>query len=944
MAFVPKSDEMEDRGDCYAGSCPTGHDSKSGKSFTISKSSPVFHCFNCGIRGNYIHLIELIKFGASSSGKKGSPTFKDTLEFLADKYGISYSQEAKDSVFEIVEWIISDYADQMEKYNKGLVEKIRSKYGFTEEFIKSERIGYGYECPSKKAIDLWTREQLLSTGLFNISKKTSTGLFHIYHNRVVFPYQINGQIKYSTGRSTEAYPKSKYFKQYVRTEKRGYVSESIKNDILSCHNDYEYIVITEGVTDYFSLKMNNINVVSPTTTAFKKGDSSKIIEFLKKFKFVYIANDNDKNGAGQKGADRMSEMLIDVGINSYIISLPRNSYQEKMDVCEFIKLNSASKFLELKENATSYIDILLDRIPSDSNKEYILNNIDALIPKLSNLPDETIDIIIFDKIKNKFKLSAMRTLLNGVKKKVLDLKRVNMTTSTNSDIFDDELFDINMISSGQDFRNGVLYYTVSKPSQITDQKNVTRIVNLPFIVSSDNKITEIIDNQIISDGFALNKKISNELKFDTWSFKKCEYSVENYIKGNTSICPSELFSELKGFIDAHVYFQNDYESSFLSTALMTFPLYMIFDAIGYIQLWAEKRSGKTTVMEILQSLGFNAMLSSSMTDAAIFRSIEYYRPLLLMDEAEDLNPSQKSRESHKSEKLELLKSGYKKSGSATRCEGQNNAVVTFNNYSPKVFAGTKTIDSILLDRVIVIEMKRASEDIELQELISLKTTPLTTKLRNKIYCYAMQHCKDVEDIYMRGMDLHRDTLAENKITYRAKELWSPYLSVALLIDKYNPNLNVFNSLLIMANDEIVTKETFNNESKYLDIIELLYLWVRNIKNESDPEMSLLYEEDVFLRLGISKFFIKQVLKGDDNEDDFSFLNYEKLIKVLRRFKVIDKDCILKRHRIGSKRSQALILNKDKLLKSLMTYKKNHHEEVMDDIQKLKGIEDLEDLD
>ncbi len=45
----------------YHGTCPTGHASQSGTSFHVDTNQQVFHCFNCGIGGDVISLVEKTK-------------------------------------------------------------------------------------------------------------------------------------------------------------------------------------------------------------------------------------------------------------------------------------------------------------------------------------------------------------------------------------------------------------------------------------------------------------------------------------------------------------------------------------------------------------------------------------------------------------------------------------------------------------------------------------------------------------------------------------------------------------------------------------------------------------------------------------------------------------------------------------------------------------------
>ena len=941
-------------GTSYEGDCPTGHDSKSGKSFRVNTMAPNFHCFNCGISGSYIHLVELINFGVSSSGKGGTDTFIQTLELLKDKYGLdtpnSYGE--KDNIYEIISWACHFYNQKLFQDKPVLVRKIGEKYGLTSDFMMQECIGYGLKCPSKEMLEFFSYEELLSTGLFNKSERSSTGLFHIHQDRIVFPYNVKGRPIYTIGRKT-AQTKDwstdikapKYFKQYVHNEKHNYVSNVIKNPIVHCNKDYNEIVVTEGITDYLVAKQNGINAVSAVTTSFKKGEYELVAEFCKKFKKVYIANDNDENGAGQKGCERICEMFSASRINPYIITIPRHGDKDKTDLSEFVRDNGIDAFLNLRADSQTYLDTLINKIPEDIDKSELLEALTKTLDCLKHFSEEVIEIYILDKIKKRFGLASMKSLIKAIKDKAYDKQlAVNESVKKQSNnIFEDHSSDINMISSGQDYYKDCLYYTVTRPQQATDKNGVVKIINKPFLVGSNKNIIEIKDQQIISDGFALNKKISPDNKFENWTFSNSDYSVEKYVNGNVDINPYDLFLKIKQFINKYVYFVNDYESTFCAIALMTFPLYMVFDAIGYIHLWAEKRSGKTTLLEIFQMLGFNSMMSSSMTDAAIFRSIEFFRPLLLIDEAENLNPSAKAKENNPSEKLELLKSGYKKSGSATRCEGQNNTVMTFHNFSPKVFAGTKRADSILEDRMILIEMKRASEGAKIEELIEAKVKKEASEIRDMTHCYAMQFCNKIEDIYHKDLDNYKEELSDHKVIFRSKELWTPYLCTALLVDAYSNDNGVFNQLLEKALNGVETTAAFSGDSKSIEIIEHLYLWVKRVQNGYEKDMALLYEGDVYLRRAITDFFIKGVLKSTEHEDDFSYVNYQNLKHTLRKFNVIDKDCDMQNYRITNKRGAALILRKERILDSLITYKNSYDDEVLEDINVYKG-KSIETLD
>lgn len=945
LSFLP---ELQQQGANYVGQCPTGHESKSGTSFQVDSTKSSFHCFNCGIKGNYIHLIELVTFGECSSGGGGTETFRKTLKLLADRYGLNDDRESsgKESVFTIIDWVVSHYHRQIKK--TPILSKVADRYGLSEKFLMAERWGYGGECPSLEMREFWTLDEILSTGLFNRSKKTKSGAFHIYQDRIVIPYNDAGRVTYTIGRRTgktkgiNGTPAPKYFKQYIHSEKRPFVSESIKNEIVKYRRDKKEVLITEGITDYLVAKMNGLNAVSAVTTSFKKDEFEAVVKFCSQFETVYIANDTDENEAGQKGADRIAKMLLKAGINPRIITLPLGEDQTDTDFVDYVKRCGIDGYSELKKSAPTYIQHLINQVDEDIDREHLMRELEPILHLMRGLPHSSIEIYIMDKIRNKFKLTSMKTTLQSMMDIALSAQP-ELEAQTDQDVM--EIFkkhsqNITLISSGQDYTGGTLYYTITRPEAVTDKNGVVKMINRVFIVTSKRAFFEVTDYQIISDNFALQRKLGPEYRCEEWSFNTGKYSVENFVSGKVDINPAEVYKRVEEFISRHVYFKEKYESPFCAMIPMVSAVVMIFNAVGYPHLWAEKRSGKTTLMECLQLLGFNARLSSSISDAALFRTVEAFRPLLLTDEAENLNPSQKQRESGQSEKLELLKSGYKKSGSATRCEGQTHSIVNFHNYCLKVFAGTKTADPILADRMIMIEMRRATEETELEELIEARVKEEAQEIKDMIYCLAMQFASAIDDIYVNELEARKKILKDHKVTFRQKELWSPYLSMAILVDRFEPELGVFDMLLKKAYTGVKTQETFSSDSKSMEIIERLYLWIKKRKNE--PVLGHNYDDNIFFRKNITNDFIRTHLNSEENEDDFYWVNYQNLKNMLRKYDIIDNESEIKRHQRLDERGAAIHLDPKRILESLRIYKNTIDDEVLKDIEEVTGKKMVED--
>ena len=133
----------------------------------------------------------------------------------------------------------------------------------------------------------------------------------------------------------------------------------------------------------------------------------------------------------------------------------------------------------------------------------------------------------------------------------------------------------------------------------------------------------------------------------------------------------------------------------------------VFDAFGctpYLAITsAEKRSGKTRLLEVLELLVGEPLPTANISDAALFRVVADKSPTLLMDEVDAIFKS-RGRE----ELRGLLNAGYRRGAVAHRMGGANNRnLETFPAYCPKAFAGIgDCLPDTITDRSIPIRLKR----------------------------------------------------------------------------------------------------------------------------------------------------------------------------------------------------------------------------------------------
>lgn len=113
-----------------------------------------------------------------------------------------------------------------------------------------------------------------------------------------------------------------------------------------------------------------------------------------------------------------------------------------------------------------------------------------------------------------------------------------------------------------------------------------------------------------------------------------------------------------------------------------------------------KRCGKTTLMILIREFVRRPLLASSASAAVIFRSIERFRPTLLLDEADTwLRGNEQLRG--------VLNGGHsRKTAGVLRSVGDDHEPHMFSTYCPKALAGIGRLADTLEDRSIAIPLKR----------------------------------------------------------------------------------------------------------------------------------------------------------------------------------------------------------------------------------------------
>lgn len=112
------------------------------------------------------------------------------------------------------------------------------------------------------------------------------------------------------------------------------------------------------------------------------------------------------------------------------------------------------------------------------------------------------------------------------------------------------------------------------------------------------------------------------------------------------------------------------------------------------------RCGKSTAVAVVGALAPRALLVSGITPAALFRSVEVWHPTLLIDEADTVLPGNEDLRG-------VLNAGHTRHAAVViRCVGDDQTPTRFSVWCPKVLALIGRPPTTVLDRSILVELRR----------------------------------------------------------------------------------------------------------------------------------------------------------------------------------------------------------------------------------------------
>lgn len=192
--------------------------------------------------------------------------------------------------------------------------------------------------------------------------------------------------------------------------------------------------------------------------------------------------------------------------------------------------------------------------------------------------------------------------------------------------------------------------------------------------------------------------------------------------------------------------------------------FRIFPKLALIS--PEKRCGKTTTLEVAKSMAKHGLMTSNMSAASIYRMSEKEQYTLLIDEADTFLTNRDA------EINGLINSSHNKSAAkVTRCVGESHEAKVFSTWMPMVLASIGDLADTLMDRSIVINLRRKKSH-ELTEELPVDLDKLNEPLCQTIAAW-------VE--YNRSAIKHQSVQLPKVGNDRAGDNWLPLFKVAKVL-------------------------------------------------------------------------------------------------------------------------------------------------------------------
>jgi hypothetical protein len=232
-----------------------------------------------------------------------------------------------------------------------------------------------------------------------------------------------------------------------------------------------------------------------------------------------------------------------------------------------------------------------------------------------------------------------------------------------------------------------------------------------------------------------------------------------------------LLESLTAFVRRYVVL-SDEQADVIALWVVHTHAFAAADTTPYLEVTsAEKRSGKSRLLEVLDTVVARAWYTGRVTSAVLVRKVAGEQPALLLDESD---AAFKGDREYAETLRGVLNAGFRRGGKASLCVGQG-ANITYEDFpvfSPKAIAGIGKLPDTVSDRAIKIELRRRARSEKVERFRLRKVKDEAEKLRDGAAAWAEAHMKQLTG--------HEPELPE-ELDDRAQDIAEALLAIAEVV-------------------------------------------------------------------------------------------------------------------------------------------------------------------
>ena len=418
-------------------------------------------------------------------------------------------------------------------------------------------------------------------------------------------------------------------------------------------------------------------------------------------------------------------------------------------------------------------------------------------------------------------------------------------------VVDDVSWDeVDVLRPGMDFKNGMTFVTIPGWLRIKrevrkgkkTEEVIDRVLGLACVTSEGGRFA-YTPEEVERLGFGYPDNIIIP-KVRRWTGE----SIEAFRAGETEPpAPPVLFTGIRNVYETYVEFAREEYYDVMPLFVMGTYMFRLFKALGYIHFNGTAASGKSQNLNVLKALAFNTAWASSMSSAALYRSLAGHPGTVCIDEAEGW-------EGERGEELRrILNSGYIDGSTVQRVEkgpGDKFYVAQFEAYGPKAIASINPLDAVIGSRCLVVAMRPALRKIAEFD----HTDERWQRLRDRLYLWLMYYAPQVAERIETWNKVTRFERAPNLIS-RHWQITQMYVILADFIDSFDGGDRCERLIKFFT-------EYFAESQKQLDATDRIRLVLRCL-----PRVLALHraEENGYYHLKTIHEVVSQYLEEDQKE-------------------------------------------------------------------------------